>query len=284
MTKTKVQESYRMKKSQKIILDCEKQVHLIRFSVKELKTVALKCYGLMFIDNAHLNHSVADNVPFYLFRPNSSVFLGDLNTLYNSSNIFFLSFSSTCLTEIKLEYSNYIIKRKNMKKELYFSTDNYSELFLGSLKILLSLDDSNKEFILNYKVQEFVSYLIKTYGKEVLDFIFTNSNFEPSGFKNLMWKQVLKNHTLEELAYISNMSVSKFKRTFKDIFDDTPINWFREQNILESCKLLENTKISISEISEFIGYQNPSSFIKVFKKYNGITPNEYRERFLVKEK
>jgi len=41
--------------------------------------------------------------------------------------------------------------------------------------------------------------------------------------------------------------------------------------------LLASTKLSIAEISERIGYANSAGFIRVFKKYEGVTPGVYRK-------
>jgi two-component system response regulator YesN len=51
-----------------------------------------------------------------------------------------------------------------------------------------------------------------------------------------------------------------------------------EIRILHAKRLLTTTGISISEISESIGYTDQSYFGKVFKKSTGHTPLEYRKR------
>lgn len=41
--------------------------------------------------------------------------------------------------------------------------------------------------------------------------------------------------------------------------------------------LLRNTGLSVSEIAEHLGYQNPTNLIRSFKKYYGVTPAKYRK-------
>ncbi|WP_052759655.1 helix-turn-helix transcriptional regulator [Paenibacillus sp. DMB20] len=43
-------------------------------------------------------------------------------------------------------------------------------------------------------------------------------------------------------------------------------------------RMLTETNLKIYEICEGIGYLDPAYFIKVFRKYYGMTPQEYRER------
>ena len=42
-------------------------------------------------------------------------------------------------------------------------------------------------------------------------------------------------------------------------------------------ELLQGTSLKISEISEMVGYENPSYFNYTFKKNTGKTPGEYRK-------
>jgi two-component system response regulator YesN len=42
--------------------------------------------------------------------------------------------------------------------------------------------------------------------------------------------------------------------------------------------LLKNSNMKIYEITSELGYQNPQYFSKTFKKYYGMTPQEFREQ------
>ena len=43
-------------------------------------------------------------------------------------------------------------------------------------------------------------------------------------------------------------------------------------------ELLRTKDLSVTEISERLGYAHPSSFIRMFKKIHGVTPTLYREQ------
>ncbi len=54
-------------------------------------------------------------------------------------------------------------------------------------------------------------------------------------------------------------------------------DYITEVRINKAKELLQNTQYSIAEISEKIGFANSSYFYKTFKKYNGVTPNDFRK-------
>ncbi len=47
--------------------------------------------------------------------------------------------------------------------------------------------------------------------------------------------------------------------------------------IQEACRLLENSEMSIAEVSSYVGYSDQSYFSRVFKKIIGDTPSTYRK-------
>lgn len=59
------------------------------------------------------------------------------------------------------------------------------------------------------------------------------------------------------------------------------LNEYLTQVRIEKAKeLLKNSRISISEISDLVGYDNHSYFCKVFKKVTGLSPSKYRKQVI----
>ena len=49
--------------------------------------------------------------------------------------------------------------------------------------------------------------------------------------------------------------------------------------IEETKQILETTDFKVETISEEVGYQDPASFRRLFKRKSGLTPAEYRRLF-----
>ena len=66
---------------------------------------------------------------------------------------------------------------------------------------------------------------------------------------------------------------------FKSHTGKTLKNYHNELKINYAMELLKNKKMSILKISTTLGYNSLSHFIKLFKSYTSLTPNEYRKQF-----
>ncbi|RKI39118.1 AraC family transcriptional regulator [bacterium D16-51] len=83
--------------------------------------------------------------------------------------------------------------------------------------------------------------------------------------------------TLEQLASASDVSLQHFCRVFKAQMGMRPMEYLAKWRISEAKKLLCSTNRSISEIGKCLGYSNLTYFGMVFKKYEGISPGQYRK-------
>ncbi len=82
--------------------------------------------------------------------------------------------------------------------------------------------------------------------------------------------------TLEQLAEVSGVSMQHFCRLFKARTDLRPLEYIAKLRISHAKRLLEGTDLSIADISQGIGYQSNTYFGMVFRKYEGMSPSEYR--------
>ncbi|MDY5909057.1 MAG: helix-turn-helix transcriptional regulator, partial [Bullifex sp.] len=55
--------------------------------------------------------------------------------------------------------------------------------------------------------------------------------------------------------------------------------YLQKRRIECARRLLEVTCLQLTDIYEFLGYSSLSHFIKLFRKYEGMTPGEYRSRY-----
>lgn len=81
--------------------------------------------------------------------------------------------------------------------------------------------------------------------------------------------------TVEELAQRSGMSRSIFAQRFKEIVGSSPIEYLTRWRMLLAADRISNTRDSISEIAQSLGYESASAFTKAFKKIMGCSPRQY---------
>lgn len=81
---------------------------------------------------------------------------------------------------------------------------------------------------------------------------------------------------LASLAHQFGMSVRTFNRRFKNATNQTPLDYLRGIRLDGAKDLLQNTNLSINEISFRAGYQDTTHFSRLFKQKHGVTPTQYR--------
>jgi transcriptional regulator GlxA family with amidase domain len=77
----------------------------------------------------------------------------------------------------------------------------------------------------------------------------------------------------------SGLPTRTFKRRFRAATGYTPIEYVQTLRVEEAKHLLETTAMSTDEIGSAVGYRDPSSFRRLFKRLTGISPARYRQRF-----
>jgi len=86
--------------------------------------------------------------------------------------------------------------------------------------------------------------------------------------------------TVSEVSEKMAMSERSFIRRFKSATGNTPSEYIQRVKVEHAKQLLEAGKDNIKEVSFSTGYEDLNYFRDVFKRYTGLTPQEYRRMFL----
>jgi len=78
-----------------------------------------------------------------------------------------------------------------------------------------------------------------------------------------------------ELAIVANMSPTKLKRLFKQIFGNSIFNYYQEFRMKEAANLLKDKKLSVSDVGYKLGFTNLSHFSRVFADHTGMKPKQF---------
>ena len=137
-------------------------------------------------------------------------------------------------------------------------------------------------------------YLLKPWKEEKLTGLITEAissikeiSFDDGKSENLQdsQKSIIKKYIKEnykrdisagDVAGILGYSDVYFSKIFKQLFDDTFINYLTNLRIEKAKVLLKDVSFNIKEVGASVGYTDSNYFTKVFKRSVGMSPSEYR--------
>jgi AraC family transcriptional regulator, exoenzyme S synthesis regulatory protein ExsA len=198
---------------------------------------------------------------------------------YNSTLLFF---DNELLLSFRLAYQkkiDQILKSKPIqsKEILCFKSDAFTKAFAESLNHIPTKSDG----LAQLKVQEILLYLLETYPEKICGlFADIQKSNEDFSFKNIIDSNIDSSLSVQELAFLCNVSLSTFKRKFTKIYNDAPTTWMRQKRMEHAAFLLAYNKERPSDIYLRLGYKNFSSFTQSFKMTFGRTPKEYQMKHL----
>lgn len=85
--------------------------------------------------------------------------------------------------------------------------------------------------------------------------------------------------SVEALAKEVHVSPRHLSRLFQKEFRKSVGEYITDQRMLLAGELLRTTGLTVTLVSDRVGYSNYSYFIKQFKRFYGLTPKEYQRRF-----
>ncbi|MDI9244808.1 helix-turn-helix domain-containing protein [Marinobacter sp. CHS3-4] len=85
--------------------------------------------------------------------------------------------------------------------------------------------------------------------------------------------------SLHSLAALSGLTERSLIRRFKAATGDTPTSYLQILRIEAARQELEKSRASIETITQRVGYDDVSSFSRLFRKHTGLAPGAYRSRF-----
>src|SRR6201986_4159583 len=94
--------------------------------------------------------------------------------------------------------------------------------------------------------------------------------------KEYLHEHLVGQVSLEELASLTKLSLSRFARGFKASTGLPPYKWLLKERIQRSQALMAATMIPIADIATMVGFADQSHFTKAFRRVTGTTPRYWR--------
>jgi transcriptional regulator GlxA family with amidase domain len=85
--------------------------------------------------------------------------------------------------------------------------------------------------------------------------------------------------SVERIAAKVHLNARSFLRRFKKATFNTPLEYIQRVKIEAAKKQLESTTKSILEVMYFVGYNDEKAFRTTFRKYSGLSPQEYQKKY-----
>lgn len=99
-------------------------------------------------------------------------------------------------------------------------------------------------------------------------------------FRQLLENNYRKVHTVSEYARMLGVSTKTLTNCSLESSHKTPLQLINARLTLEAKRLLRFTDMSSKEVAYHIGFEDPSYFVKFFKRQASFSPLEFREAFL----
>ncbi len=102
-----------------------------------------------------------------------------------------------------------------------------------------------------------------------------NAVEEATGF---MQANTHRDLTLREIARACSTSVTHLTRLFKPATGFSPMGYFTHLRMMRVCQMLDTTEEKIAIIANNVGFKDPYTLSRTFKRVTGISPSDYRHR------
>lgn len=116
------------------------------------------------------------------------------------------------------------------------------------------------------------------YAKRVFRLQNSQHSYQVEQACNYISRNIYQKISIEELAEYTELSCTYLSHLFSKEMGISIHNYIQREKINVACNLLEHTKRPISEISTYLGFQTQSNFGAIFKKWQNMTPSEYRNK------
>ena len=141
-----------------------------------------------------------------------------------------------------------------------------------------SVDETFELFFLRIKAEELICRLLMELEKRDEKHLYALNIHDIQTIykvKEQMLEHLETPPVIKELAVCANMSPSKLKRLFKQIFGNSIFSYYQEFRMKEAARLLKEEKLSVSDAGYQLGFTNLSHFSRVFKEHIGMKPKQY---------
>ena len=282
---------YNFKSNTDLQIEVVPLINLLASNKKHLVTPhRTEFYHIFLFENCSPTHFVDFN-PIKI-QPNSLLFIDkervhqfDQLTKYKGKVLIFTdNFFCTNTSDSKFLQSNILfndlVDKPNIKiKEQFKTFLNICNLIDEELK---SPRDSAKHNILKNHLHNFLLLADREKRKQGFSEIKKGADLDYTLlFKDLLENNFTKIKSVSSYAEKIHVSEKRLNQATSKVLGKSPKKLIDGRILLEAKRLLVHGSKSIKEIGFTLGFDEPTNFIKYFRKHNHKTPMEFREKYLL---
>jgi len=137
---------------------------------------------------------------------------------------------------------------------------------------------SNEPALIQLKFEEIFLQLIQgNRSKEILHYL--QSLYSSSIYQFEAFVQEGDFQSVKEMMAQSKLSEPQFRKMFSELYSMTPKEWLLQRSLTKAASLLQEKRLSVTEVCFESGFNSLSWFTKSFKDAFGVTPKKYQQNY-----
>lgn len=167
---------------------------------------------------------------------------------------------------------------KSIQKELFATVSN----MINNFSEILITEKLEKQLMLKFKFGEILITLYREFcnTSSHTPLKYSSGFAQFNKFKKLLLVEKSCNKTIDYLASRLGITKVKLNRICKAVTGKSTL-WFINESIINEARLkLIFTEKTISEIAYELNFTTPNYFSRFFKKQTGLTPKEFKEKYI----
>jgi AraC-like DNA-binding protein len=154
---------------------------------------------------------------------------------------------------------------------------SFPEPILTEMFIEYQQNDRFSKPILHGLLKALFGKLLQLGEKEMQNSAVSYSLFDR--FQQLLTKECPKLHKVNQFAGLLNTTPQNLNAVCMKHSDKNASEMIASRNLLEAKRYILHTENNINEIADILSFSDTSNFVKFFKKAEGVTPVQFRERY-----
>ncbi|GAB4025590.1 helix-turn-helix domain-containing protein [Spirosoma gilvum] len=244
-------------------------------------------YQIIWFQEGMGSHIVDFNT--YAVRPDSIFFVTKNQVHYFDSNTdyrgYMLHFNESFLihndSEVEFFLKSNFFNNPYQSPVCYIDQAIHQKLATYLTQLQAELADPSplgKEELLRSYLKAFLIQLQRfKNNQEVPLFVADEKRLQLLRYINLVDEQYKNGLSIGDYANLMHLSSRTLSEITGQLLNKTPSQIIQERIILEAQRLLLHSELNINQIGYRLGFNDPSYFVKYFKKNAGVSPSEFRK-------